>query len=63
MNITALFIALAGAIVLWFFLMRRLRTKPWMEKGPIDAQDGAAEGSAQSKVSMNGSGAERTMKR
>ena len=41
MNITALFIALAGAIVLWFFLMRRLRTKPWTEKGPIDAKDGA----------------------
>jgi cytochrome c oxidase subunit 3 len=41
MNITALFIALGGAIVLWFFLMRRLRTKPWIEKGLIDVPDGA----------------------
>ena len=41
MNITVLFIALGGAIVFWFFTMRRLRTKPWIEKGLIDVPDGA----------------------
>jgi len=41
-NITVLFIALGGAIVVWFFIMRRLRTKPWIEKGLIELHDGAA---------------------
>ena len=42
MNVTALFIALGGAILVWFFLIRHLRTKPWIEKGPIELEDGAA---------------------
>lgn len=41
MNIPVLFIALGGSIILWFFLMRRLRTKPWIENGLIDNRDGA----------------------
>jgi cytochrome c oxidase subunit 3 len=41
-NVTALFVALGGAICLWFFLMRRLSAKSWIEKGVIDLQDGAA---------------------
>ena len=42
MNVTALFVALGGAICVWFFLIRRLRTKPWIEKGVIELTDGAA---------------------
>jgi cytochrome c oxidase subunit 3 len=42
MNVTALFVALGAAICLWFFLVRRLRTKPWIEKGLIELDDGAA---------------------
>ncbi len=42
MNPTGLFIALGGAILVWVFLMRRLRTKPWIEKGPIELEDGAS---------------------
>ncbi len=42
MNIAALFVALGGAILLSIFVMRRLRTKPWIEKGPIELKDGAA---------------------
>lgn len=41
MNVTALFVALGAAICLWFFLVRRLRTKPLIEKGLIDLEDGA----------------------
>lgn len=37
-----LFTALGIAIVLWFLMVRRLRTKPWIEKGPIDIEDGIA---------------------
>ncbi len=42
MNATGLFVALGGAILLWVFLVRRLREKPWIEKGPIELQDGAS---------------------
>ncbi|MEE8542606.1 MAG: cytochrome-c oxidase [Gammaproteobacteria bacterium] len=42
MNPTGLFIALGGAIIVWVFLVRRLRTKPWIEKGPIELEDGAS---------------------
>lgn len=42
MNPTGLFVALGGAILVWVFLVRRLRTKPWLEKGPIELQDGAS---------------------
>lgn len=42
MNVTALFAALFGAVCLWYFFMRRLSTKSWIEKGVIDIQDGAA---------------------
>jgi cytochrome c oxidase subunit 3 len=41
-NATGLFVALGGAILLWVFLVRRLREKPWIEKGPIELQDGAS---------------------
>lgn len=37
-----LFAALGVAIVLWFLMVRRLRTKPWIEKGTIDLDDGIA---------------------
>ena len=42
MNPTGLFVALGGAILLWVFLVRRLRTKPWIEKGLIELEDGAS---------------------
>ena len=42
MNVTALFIALGGAILLSVLVIRRLRTKPWLEKGPIELEDGAS---------------------
>jgi len=41
-NVTALFIALGGAILLSVLVIRRLRTKPWLEKGPIELEDGAS---------------------
>ncbi len=40
MSASVLFVALGGAILVWFFLVRRLRTKPWIEKGPIDLEGG-----------------------
>ncbi len=42
MSVTVLFIALGGAILLWVFMMRRLRTKPWIEKGVVELDDGAS---------------------
>jgi len=40
-NVTALFAALGVAILIWALLVRKLQTKPWIEKGPIDVEDGA----------------------
>ena len=42
MNVAILFAALGVAIVAWFLMVRRLRTKPWIEKGTIDLEDGIA---------------------
>ncbi len=42
MSVAMLFAALGVAIVLWFLMVRRLRTKPWIEKGTIDLDDGIA---------------------
>lgn len=36
MNVTLLFAALAGAILVWAILVQRLKTKPWLEKGVIE---------------------------
>ncbi len=36
MNITALFIALIAAIILWFFIIRKLKVKPWSTEGVIE---------------------------
>ncbi len=40
MNISVLFAALIGAILVWLFLLQRLKTKPWVEQGLIE-QGGA----------------------
>ena len=37
MNISVLFAALGGAILVWLFLLQRLKTKPWVEQGVIEA--------------------------
>ena len=42
MNVAMLFSALGVAIVLWFLMVRQLRTKPWIEKGTIDIDQGTA---------------------
>ena len=42
MNISYLFAALGGAILLWFLLLRQLMEKPWVEKGPIEWEENAA---------------------
>jgi cytochrome c oxidase subunit 3 len=34
-TITILFLAVIGAIVVWWFLQQRLTAKPWLEEGPI----------------------------
>ena len=39
MNVNYLFTALIAAILLWFFLVRRLKAKPWVEKGIISDDD------------------------
>jgi len=39
MKVNYLFIALIGAVLLWFVLVRRLRTKSWLVKGVI-SEDG-----------------------
>jgi cytochrome c oxidase subunit 3 len=38
-NVNYLFTALLGAILLWLFLVRKLRSKPWLEKGVISDDD------------------------
>lgn len=38
MNISLLFALLAGAILVWWLLVRRLQTKPWLEQGIIEEQ-------------------------
>lgn len=38
MNISLLFALLAGAILVWWLLVQRLRTKPWLEQGIIEEQ-------------------------
>ncbi len=35
MNVNLLFTALIGAVLIWFLLVRRLRTKSWLQKGVI----------------------------
>ena len=41
MNVSYFFAALGGATLLWFFLIRRLRAKPWLEAGLIELDYGA----------------------
>lgn len=41
MDVNLLFTALIGAILIWFLLVRRLRTKSWIAKGVI-SEDGFA---------------------
>jgi len=38
-NVNYLFTALIGAILLWLFVVRRLKAKPWLEKGVISDDD------------------------
>ena len=38
MNISLLFVLLAGAILVWWLLVKRLQTKPWLEQGIIEEQ-------------------------
>jgi cytochrome c oxidase subunit 3 len=39
MNVTLLFVALAGAILIWFALLSKLKSKSWLAKGVI-SEDG-----------------------
>lgn len=39
MNVTLLFTALIGAILIWLLLLRKLTTKPWLAKGVL-VEDG-----------------------
>lgn len=41
MNVNLLFTALLGAILIWLLLVRKLRTKPWLEQGVL-AEDSLA---------------------
>ena len=41
MNVNLLFTALLGALLLWFFLARKLSTKSWIVKGVV-SEDGFA---------------------
>ena len=50
MNIAVLFAALGGAILVWLFLLQRLKTKPWLEQGLIEA--GGAVNSAPERVGL-----------
>lgn len=43
MSVTLLFSALAGAILVWCFLLQRLKTKPWVEKGVIEDEHGVVD--------------------
>ena len=37
MTVVLLFMAVAGAILIWVALLQRVREKPWVEKGPLEA--------------------------
>ena len=50
MNVSVLFAALAGAILVWLFLLQRLKTKPWLEQGLID--EGGAVNAAPQRVGL-----------
>ncbi len=50
MNISVLFAALGGAILVWLFLLQRLKTKPWLEQGVIEA--GGAVNAAPQRVGL-----------
>jgi len=39
MSVTLLFLAVAGAIVVWWVLMQRLKAKPWTEHGALEDFD------------------------
>ena len=41
MSISVLFAALGGALLVWWLLLQRLKTKPWVEKGVIEDEHGA----------------------
>lgn len=38
MNISLLFALLGGALLVWWLLLQRLKTKPWLEQGIIEEQ-------------------------
>ena len=38
MNVSLLFALLGGAILIWWLLLQRLKTKPWLEQGIIEEQ-------------------------
>ena len=46
MSVSVLFAALGGALLVWFFLLQRLKTKPWLEKGVIEDEHGAVSAPA-----------------
>ena len=50
MNISLLFAALGGAILVWLFLLQRLKTKPWLEQGVIER--GASVNAAPERVGL-----------
>ena len=50
MNISVLFAALGGAILVWLFLLQRLKTKPWLEQGVIE--EGGAVNAAPQRVGL-----------
>lgn len=50
MNISVLFAALGGAILVWLFLLQRLKTKPWVEQGVIE--EGGAVNAAPQRVGL-----------
>lgn len=50
MNISVLFAALGGAILVWLFLLQRLKTKPWLEQGVIE--EGGAVNAAPERVGL-----------
>ena len=50
MNISVLFAALGGAILVWLILLQRLKTKPWLEQGVIE--EGGAVNAAPQRVGL-----------
>ncbi len=50
MNISVLFAALGGAILVWLFLLQRLKAKPWVEQGVIE--EGGAVNAAPERVGL-----------